>query len=272
MKTSTALILSFMALARRVSINSLELQWDPETAPDCVEWYDNSEGESCEHVRSYFGITPDQFHKWNPSVGLDCTPWRWQSYCIVTLERLQDTNKTTSAATRTATPATTTSTAAPLGPSPTGWIDLGCYAEDPDLPIMEKNMSPLAGGDDGALTVAKCQDACYRARFKFTGLQAGTQCWCSNYVGGTWAGDQAACNTPCPGDAAAFCGGKGVVAVYEAEPNRSPGSETATGTGSAAVVGTGSAVSGGGSSSSSSSSSAVQTRSSSGAVRNVGLF
>lgn len=33
------------------------LQWDPETTIDCIEWYNNSEGESCEYVRSLFGIT-----------------------------------------------------------------------------------------------------------------------------------------------------------------------------------------------------------------------
>ena len=259
MKSSTALILSLMALARRVSsTNNPELQWDPETAADCVEWYNNSEDESCEHVRSYFGITPEEFHKWNPSVGLDCKPWRWQSYCIVTRERLENTNKTKTTSTTTAT--TTTSAAAPLGPSPTSWTRLGCYTEDTNQPILEKNMNPLAGGD-ASLTVAKCQDACYRARYKFAGLQAGNQCWCSSYVGGEWARDPAACNTPCSGDAAAFCGGKGVVAVYEAEPNRSPVSTT----GFASTTRTTGTTSRG-------SSTAVETRSTSGAARNAGLF
>lgn len=33
-------------------------------------------------------VTPEKFHEWNPSVGLDCKPWDLQSYCIVTQRRL----------------------------------------------------------------------------------------------------------------------------------------------------------------------------------------
>lgn len=127
----TAIILPLVVLARQVTASrNPELQWDPETAEDCVEWYSNSKGESCEYVRSYFGITPEQFHKWNPSLSLDCEPWDYQSYCIVTLERLEEASKTkTTSTTVTPTSTTTTTNTAPtLGPSPTSWTDLGCYA------------------------------------------------------------------------------------------------------------------------------------------------
>lgn len=68
-----SLLLSFVALVRLTTpSNTPQLQWDPATASDCVEWYDNGDGESCEAVRKYWGITPEDFHKWNPSVGLDC--------------------------------------------------------------------------------------------------------------------------------------------------------------------------------------------------------
>ncbi|KAL2126789.1 hypothetical protein VTI74DRAFT_226 [Chaetomium olivicolor] len=184
---------------------------------------------------------------------------RWQSYCIVTLERLKNTNKTKTTSTATP-PFTTTSSAPTLGPSPSAWTDLGCYDEDPDLPVLEKNISPAGGGR--SLTIAKCQDACYRPRYKLAGLQECNQCWCSSYVGGEWTKDQADCNTPCSGDAAAFCGGKGVLYVYEAEPNWTPVPTTGTATS------TSSSSSGG----SSGSSTAVETRASSGAARNVVLF
>ncbi|KAK4150658.1 WSC domain-containing protein [Chaetomidium leptoderma] len=256
MKTSAATILSLVALARRVSCsNNPELQWDPETAPDC----------SCEYVRSYFTITPEEFHKWNPSVSLDCEPWRWQSYCIVTLERLENTNKTKTTFTTTAS-STTTSSAPTLGPSPTGWLDLGCYEEDPELPILEKNTSPAGG--DGSLTIAKCQDACYRARYKFAGMQEGNQCWCSSYVGGGSVRDQADCNTPCPGNATTFCGGKGVLQVYEAVSDLELLPITDTAISTSTSTSTGSSGSGSGSSRST----AVETRASSGAERNAVLF
>ena len=53
MKTSFALF--FAALVQRVaSICNPLLQWDPDTVMDYVEWYNNSEGETCEYVRSLF--------------------------------------------------------------------------------------------------------------------------------------------------------------------------------------------------------------------------
>jgi hypothetical protein len=73
----TSILLSLVALARQViSTGSPQLQWDPDTAKDCVEWYNHGDDESksCEYVRDYFTITPEQFHKWNPSIGLDCKP------------------------------------------------------------------------------------------------------------------------------------------------------------------------------------------------------
>ncbi|GAB1317042.1 WSC domain-containing protein [Madurella fahalii] len=266
MKTSSVIVLSLGALAHRVSCSrNPELQWDSETAPDCVEWYNNYEGESCEYVRNYFGITPEEFHKWNPSVSLDCEPWRWQSYCIVTLERLENTNKTKTIST-TAAPSTTTSSAPTLGPSPTSWIDLGCYEEDPDLRTLEENMSPPGG--DGSLTIAKCQDTCYRARYKFAGLQEGNQCWCNSYVGGEWTSDQADCNIPCSGDTTEFCGGKGVLFVYEADETWTLIPTTGTGTGTGTSTGTDNGTS----TSSTSTSTVVETRASSGAARNLPWF
>jgi hypothetical protein len=260
----TTIILSLMVLARQVTASrNPELQWDPETAEDCVEWYNNSKGESCEYVRSYFGITPEQFHKWNPSLSLDCEPWDYQSYCIVTLERLEEASKTKTTST------TTTSTAPTLGPSPTSWTDLGCYAEDPELPILEKNMSQVGG--DGSLTVPQCQDACYRARYKFAGVQEGNQCWCSSYVGGEWTNDQADCNSPCSGDTTTFCGGKGVLYAYRADaewapipnPSSNSSSSTAITTTATAASSTSTVVE---------ATDVVEARSTSGAVRNLAIF
>ncbi|KAI8722845.1 WSC domain-containing protein [Fusarium sp. LHS14.1] len=65
------------------------LPYDRNTIHSCLEWYDNDEGKTCEQVRDYFKITPEQFFEWNPSIGLDCKPWKLQSYCIVTLERVE---------------------------------------------------------------------------------------------------------------------------------------------------------------------------------------
>ncbi|RYP82192.1 hypothetical protein DL770_005642 [Monosporascus sp. CRB-9-2] len=224
MKTSLSLLLA--ALARQTSCTGYPtLQWDPDTAQDCVEWYNNSENESCEAVRKYFGITPEEFHKWNPSVSLDCQPWQYQSYCILTLEKFNNTVTTTSSSTITT---STTSVVTP-GPSPTSWTDMGCYVEDSKLPILQKNLSPAGG--DAALSIPKCKNACYRRAYGFAGVQEGNQCWCGNYVGGEWASNQTDCNTPCTGDKKTFCVGKGLLNVFKAEENLTPASGTSTSTG-----------------------------------------
>lgn len=231
-----SLLSSLVVLAGQGSCTPYpELQWDPDTVKDCVGWYNNVEGESCESVRSLFGISPELFHKWNPSIGLDCKPWDYQSYCIITQERI-DNIETTTVSSSTTTSATTSGVT--LGPSPTSWAYLGCYIEDSKLPILEKNVSPAGG--DAALTIPNCKSSCFAKAYDFAGVQEGNQCWCSSYVGGEWTGNQTDCNAPCTGDKETFCGGKGLVSVFEAEENRVPTSDTSittdTGTRTASVV------------------------------------
>jgi hypothetical protein len=187
------------------------LQWDPATIASCVEWYDNDEGLTCEEARNYWGITPEQFTKWNPSVSLDCEPWGYQSYCIVTQERLDNSTKTTTTSTPASTPTTTQTT---LDPSPTAWTALGCYFDDPKLqPLLQTRVSKEGG--DPALTISKCQNACYLAALTFAGVKAGNQCWCSPFVAGEHARNQSDCNLPCSGDKNEICGGKESVNVFE---------------------------------------------------------
>ncbi len=58
----TSFLLSLVVLARQATSTRYQtLQWDSQTAADCVEWYNNSEDESCEQVRRNFGITPEIF-------------------------------------------------------------------------------------------------------------------------------------------------------------------------------------------------------------------
>ncbi|KAF1973231.1 hypothetical protein BU23DRAFT_589719 [Bimuria novae-zelandiae CBS 107.79] len=201
-----------------------QLQWDPATVDDCAGWFDNVGDLSCEYVRKMFNISPEEFHSWNPSVGLDCKPWDVQSYCIVTQSKL-DTLPSMTSSTRIST--TTTTTAAPtLRPSPTAWKEMGCYAEDPAMPILEQNMNP---NGDASLSILKCKNSCYRRAYAFAGVQQGNQCWCSSYVGGEWASNQTDCNTPCTGDQNTMCGGKGFLNVFKALENTVTVSSTSAG-------------------------------------------
>lgn len=220
----SSFLLSVVVLTRyAASTGYPTLQWDPDTVKDCVEWYNNDEGETCEYVRNYFGITPAEFRTWNPSLGLDCKPWDYQSYCIVTESKLNATKPTTTSSKM----SSSTTSVATLAPSPTSWTGLGCYVEDPTLPILEQNMNP---NGDAALTIPKCKNSCYRRAFGFAGVQKGNQCWCGSYVGGNWANNQTSCNTPCTGDKNTVCGGNGFVNVFRAEQNQGP-APTTTGSG-----------------------------------------
>jgi hypothetical protein len=75
---------------------------------------------------------------------------------------------------------------------------------------------------DASLSVPNCKNSCYRHAYPFAGVQEGNQCWCSSYVGGEWTKNQTDCNTPCTGNKAEFCGGKGVINVFEALENAAP--------------------------------------------------
>ncbi|CAG9991111.1 unnamed protein product [Clonostachys byssicola] len=199
-----------------------QLQWDPATAKDCVDWYDNAGEHSCEYVRDYFSITPEQFFEWNPSVGLDCGRWEVQSYCIVTQRRLETEPPKHTLITATSTskhiPSTTSSTSTALRPSPTSWKARGCYDDNnSELPTLEYRVSPDGGDTD--LTISKCEDSCYRRGFEYAGVREGNQCWCSSFVGGESTKNQADCNIPCSGDSNTICGGKQLLNVFEALEN-----------------------------------------------------
>ncbi|KAL2138565.1 hypothetical protein VTI28DRAFT_6602 [Corynascus sepedonium] len=215
----TVVLVSLATLARHAAATLKPLlPYDLDTVADCLEWYNNGYGESCEYVLNLFGITPEEFHDWNPSVGLDCAPWNeWQSYCIMTETKYNSTQPISTTATASTTAIATSSTFT-LGPSPTAWTDMGCYVEDPDLPILEQYMSPEAG--DASLTVPKCKNSCYRRAYGFAGVQGGNQCWCGSYVGGEWAHNQTVCDVPCSGNPDTFCGGDGFVNVFRAEENK----------------------------------------------------
>ncbi|XP_014561982.1 hypothetical protein COCVIDRAFT_56476, partial [Bipolaris victoriae FI3] len=212
------------ALAQRaVSTRSPLLQWDPDTVKDCVEWYNNGEGKTCEYVLEIYNITPAEFYEWNPSVGPDCKVWRRQSYCLITKRKLDALKPTTTSSEVTST-TTTSTTSSSLAPSPTAWKALGCYAQNPTHPLLQLNTN--ANGD-ASLTIPKCKQSCYRRAFNFVGVQEGNQCLCGNYVNGEWTKNQTDCNIPCTGNKADMCGGKGVVNVFEALENATPATTTA---------------------------------------------
>ncbi|KAI1177576.1 hypothetical protein F4777DRAFT_541493 [Nemania sp. FL0916] len=223
MKLTYTFALSYSIILVAASPQPL-LQWDPATISSCVEWFNNGGSDTCEYVRALFNITPQDFHTWNPSVGLDCTPWQYQSYCILTKERLSSITTTTTP------PPTTTKTTTTHVPSPTMWTPLGCYTDDdPTYPVLEKQISTA----DTNLTIRSCEDSCWKASnltVLYAGMKQGNQCWCGSFVGGQTSRNQTDCNSPCTGNAQAKCGGKARINVWEPVTTKAPVTTTTTAT------------------------------------------
>ncbi|KAL7785629.1 hypothetical protein V8C37DRAFT_393655 [Trichoderma ceciliae] len=192
--------------------------FDPKTVESCIDWWNNGDDStSCERVRDMFGITPEKFHEWNPSLGVDCEPWRFPlSYCVSTSDR--DPPPGASTTTTPASSTTTTSSTSSHVPSPSSWTARGCYPDDdPDFPVLEHMVSDKGG--DSSLDIAGCEDSCWKASVNgtvlYAGVKAGNQCWCSSFIGGESTGDQDKCDKLCSGDKDEICGGEKHMNVFE---------------------------------------------------------
>lgn len=220
--SSSAIARGFLALAFGLRLCAAGpqplLPHDPATISSCIDWFDNAESDSCEYIRSLFKISPEDFHKWNPSIGLDCSPWhKMVSYCVFTKEKLASLSTTTQQPT-----STTTTTSSSHVPSPTSWNELGCYTDDdPDYPVLENLVSEEGG--DSSLKVSSCENLCWKASVNgtilYAGVKEGNQCWCGSFVGGQTSRNQTDCSLPCSGDKNEKCGGKDRVNVFEPVTN-----------------------------------------------------
>lgn len=209
---------------------------DPETIETCIEWWDNpDDSTSCEYVRDLFGITPEEFHEWNPSLSVDCDPWLFPlSYCVSTSDRGPPPGATTITPTPTPTTTTTSSHVA----SPTSWTPRGCYPDDdPEYPVLEHMVSEEGG--DPSLDIAGCENSCWEASVNgtvlYAGVKEGNQCWCSSFIGGESASDQDKCGTPCSGNEGEICGGEDHINVFEPVTTKASDPETTTQTSSSAI-------------------------------------
>ncbi|KAF1928563.1 uncharacterized protein M421DRAFT_420450 [Didymella exigua CBS 183.55] len=287
MKAST--LLPFAILARHAM--SQMLGYDPRSAADCVMWADIEDAsvDTCEKTLREWKAEPKRFHAWNPSVGLDCKPWRNQtSYCVLTQETIDNSvNYTTSTVTNkyyTATfalPSYTTDsdgwtipvtksdavtrayTTIPPVPSVSTWKYTGCYID-----LWNDNLDN--GGNatwnldyrfiprDPAETVDKCKQKCWEIRYRVAGLKLGNECFCGNRNNATLAEDQNECDIPCVGDANVKCGGTQRMNVWAADEASTGGTLTTASRSGASATRTGAGA-------------ATETATS-GARRNAALF
>ena len=56
----------------------------PGQPSDCNAWHTIVDGDNCDSVPKLFGITREQFLKWNPAVSSDCLTnfWLGYAYCV----------------------------------------------------------------------------------------------------------------------------------------------------------------------------------------------
>lgn len=185
------------------------LEYDKNTIQGCTWWYDNGWGLTCKQVRDeMYAIPPDVFSRWNPSITLDCDNWKELSYCVQ-VKSEQTTTKTSSSTSTT----TTTSSSTTDRPTPTAWLARGCYKDT--IPHAIRNHSDKIGGKD--LTVAKCQNVCWASGFDYAGVEAGSDCYCGDFIGAEHSPDQNACNVPCGGNSSEICGGVSVMNAFAAQ-------------------------------------------------------
>ncbi|KEY74417.1 hypothetical protein S7711_04457 [Stachybotrys chartarum IBT 7711] len=195
---------------------------DPDTIESCIDW-------------NLFGITPEEFSAWNPSVSVDCEPWLFPlSYCVSTSNRVPPPGATAT----TTTPASLTTTRSHV-PSPSSWWARGCYTDnDPEYPVLEHFVTEKGG--DASLNIVGCEDMSWEASFNgtvlFAGVKEGDQCWCSSFIDGESASDQTSCDIPCGGNEEELCAGEEHINVFEPVTTSTSSSTTTTWTSSSAIA------------------------------------
>ncbi|KAI2624041.1 hypothetical protein GGS21DRAFT_541259 [Xylaria nigripes] len=81
---------------------------------NCNKWHVVKDGDGCDTVEKEYGLTPDQFFEWNPSVSRDCTTnfWVGYAYCVGVSSSLSSTP--TSGPTTTKPPTSTPTLPSPI--------------------------------------------------------------------------------------------------------------------------------------------------------------
>jgi hypothetical protein len=103
------------------------------------------------------------------------------------------------------------STTVPI--KPTGWYYQGCYTDG----VGGRSLS-FGGTVDGAMTNAKCQDACRATGYTFAGTEYSGECYCDNQIrnaGGPAPDGEAQCNMPCNGNQTDMCGGSNRLTLFK---------------------------------------------------------
>jgi len=117
-----------------------------------------------------------------------------------------------------------------LSKAPAGFTNLGCYVD-----TKSKRVLPASGMYTGKpMTAAVCTAYCASKKFKFSGLEYGSeviefrfpmlllasdsllvQCWCDNTVVSRQKVADSQCNKVCSGDAKSTCGAADRIQIFQ---------------------------------------------------------
>lgn len=81
-----------------------------------------------------------------------------------------------------------------------------------------RTLNALTTTDTASMTVELCQSYCTKRGYRYSGLEAGTQCWCDVAVNPTallnYSNVAYQCDHKCPGNFTEYCGGGQFMSVY----------------------------------------------------------
>ncbi|KAK0520827.1 hypothetical protein OC834_006888 [Tilletia horrida] len=126
---------------------------------------------------------------------------------------------TSKATTTTATSATTSKTTSTSSTSSTptltvtGLSALGCFVDNSTA--LSLNVTAYTNTSN---SVSNCALSCRNRGFRFSGTEAGTKCFCGNYLqyqAASLGAGQSGCTTACPGDAKQTCGGTNRINIVQ---------------------------------------------------------
>ena len=109
-----------------------------------------------------------------------------------------------------------------------GWVQLGCYTDQPYQRTLANDLSPASG-----LTVEYCLSTCHAAGYAYAGVEYGQECHCGNGFdngGGPAPDGSAGCSFTCAGNSGEICGGSQRLSMYEYVNADGTVSGTASGT------------------------------------------
>ncbi|KAG8863120.1 hypothetical protein FRB96_009301 [Tulasnella sp. 330] len=96
--------------------------------------------------------------------------------------------------------------------SPTASTYLGCFTDANARTLV----TPSNPSSSTFMTPAACQASCTSSGFLYSGVEAGSECWCGSSLSNTATHDASGqlCSVACTGSSTTNCGGNWAIAVY----------------------------------------------------------